>query len=72
MDQQENMETKGVQEHNPDIEALPTSTVQAAIDPEIEKRVVRKLDRRVVPLVALLYLVAFLDRSNIGYVSIKH
>jgi MFS family permease len=36
------------------------------IDPAIEKRVVRKLDRRVVPLVMALYLLAFLDRSNIG------
>ena len=37
-----------------------------AIDTEIEKRVIRKLDRTVVPLVMVLYLLAFLDRSNIG------
>ena len=36
------------------------------IDPAIEKRVVRKMDRTVVPLVMALYLLAFLDRSNIG------
>jgi hypothetical protein len=36
------------------------------VDPEVEKRVVRKLDRTVVPLVMALYLLAFLDRSNIG------
>ncbi|MCJ1474138.1 hypothetical protein MMC13_002796 [Lambiella insularis] len=35
-------------------------------DPEAEKRVVRKLDFRVTPLVTALYLVSFLDRSNIG------
>jgi hypothetical protein len=31
-----------------------------------EKRVLRKLDKRVVLFVALLYLLSFLDRSNIG------
>lgn len=33
---------------------------------EEEKAVVRKFDRRLVVFVALLYLLAFLDRSNIG------
>ncbi|KAF7863211.1 hypothetical protein EAF04_007293 [Stromatinia cepivora] len=36
------------------------------IDPEIEKRVVRKLDKKLIPLVMLLYLLSYLDRSNIG------
>lgn len=36
------------------------------IDPAVEKRLRRKLDRRVVGILFLLYLVAFLDRSNIG------
>ncbi|MCJ1316452.1 hypothetical protein MMC15_001773 [Xylographa vitiligo] len=40
------------------------------IDPEAEKRVVRKLDWRVTPLVSALYLVSFLDRSNIGNAKI--
>ena len=38
----------------------------ADIDPEVEKRVVRKFDKHMVPLLATLYLLAFLDRSNIG------
>lgn len=33
---------------------------------EIEKRVVKKLDRHLIPLVFVLYLLAYLDRSNIG------
>src|SRR5690242_20311176 len=37
------------------------------IDPALEKRVRRKLDWHIVPLVSALYLLAFLDRSNIGY-----
>ncbi|KAI9701865.1 MAG: hypothetical protein M1836_001209 [Candelina mexicana] len=36
------------------------------VDAEAERRVVRKLDWRLPPLVAALYLLAFLDRSNIG------
>lgn len=36
------------------------------VDPEAEKKLVRKLDRRLVPLVMGLYLLAYLDRSNIG------
>ncbi|KAK1836662.1 major facilitator superfamily transporter [Podospora conica] len=36
------------------------------IDPAIEKRLRRKLDRRVVGILFMLYLLAFLDRSNIG------
>jgi MFS family permease len=31
-----------------------------------EKRLVRKLDRRILPLACLLYLFAYLDRSNLG------
>lgn len=36
------------------------------IDPEAEKRLLRKLDLRVVPMLWLLYMFAFLDRTNIG------
>lgn len=36
------------------------------IDPELEKQVVKKLDRNLVPLVTVLFLLSFLDRSNIG------
>ncbi|KAB2575506.1 High-affinity nicotinic acid transporter [Lasiodiplodia theobromae] len=42
----------------------------AAADPAAEKRVVRKLDYHVVPLLMALYLLAFLDRSNIGNAKI--
>jgi len=33
---------------------------------EEEKRLVRKLDWRILPLTCLLYLFAYLDRSNLG------
>ncbi|KAJ5713612.1 uncharacterized protein N7483_010793 [Penicillium malachiteum] len=38
--------------------------------PEEEKEVVRMFDKRLVPFLALLYLLAFLDRSNIGNAKI--
>ncbi|KAL3417371.1 major facilitator superfamily transporter [Phlyctema vagabunda] len=40
------------------------------ITPDMEQRVVRKLDTRLVPLVMGLYLLAYLDRSNIGNAKI--
>ena len=36
--------------------------------PEIERRVVRKMDFRIVPLVTALYVLAFLDRFVVGVV----
>ncbi|TRM62229.1 major facilitator superfamily domain-containing protein [Schizophyllum amplum] len=34
--------------------------------PHEERRLVRKLDRTIIPLTCLLYLLAYLDRSNLG------
>ncbi|KAK4864744.1 hypothetical protein LT330_001367 [Penicillium expansum] len=50
-------------------EKAPTATLPA-IDPELERRVVRKLDWRVPTLLGFFYLLAFLDRSNIGNAKI--
>ncbi|KAM5359756.1 hypothetical protein ACJZ2D_014237 [Fusarium nematophilum] len=38
---------------------------------EQKKRVVWKLDIRLVPMLAFLYLIAFLDRANIGNAEIE-
>ncbi|KAM5342182.1 hypothetical protein ACJ41O_015213 [Fusarium nematophilum] len=35
-------------------------------DPEAEKRLVRKLDRTILPWIMLLYLLSYIDRSNMG------
>ncbi|KAI9733920.1 MAG: hypothetical protein M1834_002575 [Cirrosporium novae-zelandiae] len=57
-----------------DLETLEIGDSQIAprprIDPMSEQRVVRKLDWRIPPLVAALYLLSFLDRSNIGNAEI--
>ena len=47
-------------------ELKESNTAAIRIDPEEEKRVVRKIDLRVMPLVTFLFLLSFLDRSNIG------
>jgi hypothetical protein len=36
------------------------------IDPAAEKRLIRKLDWMLSPMMVLTFLVAYLDRSNIG------
>ena len=42
------------------------------VHPEMERKVVRKMDFRIIPLVTALYVLSFLDRSNIGkYVIIQ-
>ncbi|KAG8740138.1 hypothetical protein FRC10_004723 [Ceratobasidium sp. 414] len=46
---------------DPSIEQLPEP-----LDDKADRRLVRKLDWNLLPLVSLLYLLSFLDRSNIG------
>lgn len=47
-------------------ESVDDHHLHQEVDPAVEKRVVRKIDRVVVPIVMALYLLAFLDRSNVG------
>ena len=44
--------------------------VIAELPPAEARRILRKVDYHLVPLLALLYLVAFVDRSNIGNAKI--
>ncbi|MFF2853537.1 MFS transporter [Peribacillus sp. NPDC058002] len=37
----------------------------------LENRTVRKVTRRIVPFIFLLYIVAYLDRANIGYAGLE-
>ena len=36
------------------------------------KKVLRKMDLRLIPMLSILYLLAFLDRGNIGNAKIEH
>jgi hypothetical protein len=38
---------------------------------DYEKKLVRKLDLRIIPWLTLLYLISFLDRTNIGNAKIQ-
>ncbi|KAK7746105.1 hypothetical protein SLS62_009565 [Diatrype stigma] len=49
-----------------DAEPHSPGQVELAIDPGAEKRLLRKLDMFLSPMMVLFFLVAYLDRSNIG------
>jgi hypothetical protein len=40
-------------------------------DPELEKKIVRHLDRKILPWIFALWLLAFIDRSNVSRTSVK-
>jgi len=42
------------------------------LDPEVEKKLVWKLDVRIIPWVALCYFICFLDRVNIGNAKVAN
>ena len=39
------------------------------LDPQEAKKVLRKIDRRVVPILFLIYLLQYLDKNGINYAS---
>ena len=41
------------------------------VDPVAEKKLIRKLDWKLIPWLCLLYLISFLDRTNIGNAKIQ-
>ena len=50
----------------PDIEARVAESLSNDFDPALEKKLLRKLDWRIIPALWFLFLVSFMDRSNIG------
>ncbi|KAF5863536.1 hypothetical protein ETB97_009780 [Aspergillus alliaceus] len=55
------------------IRAITEKATDAAMiyTPDFEKQVLRKMDVRLIPMLAVLYLLAFLDRGNIGNAKIE-
>lgn len=51
--------------HLEQLEEFSYDDVQT-IDPVAEAKLIRKLDLRLMPIVTLIYLFAFIDRSNAG------
>jgi hypothetical protein len=52
-------------------EDVEKSTIDEAIDPIAEKKLLWKVDCHVVPPLLILFLLAFLDRVNIGNAKIQ-
>ena len=48
------------------ITEIPTHSMPSGIDDEVEKNLVRKIDKFIIPVVMVTYLLCFLDRVNIG------
>src|SRR3954468_11452654 len=42
-----------------------------AVTPEFERAVVRKVFLRTIPLLFVLYIIAYIDRANIGYAALQ-
>ncbi|KAM7184249.1 major facilitator superfamily [Naviculisporaceae sp. PSN 640] len=53
-----------------DIDLQPGSLAKEALDPAAERKLLLKLDSVFVPIIMLVYLSCFLDRSNIGNAKI--
>ncbi|KAF2169761.1 hypothetical protein M409DRAFT_64778 [Zasmidium cellare ATCC 36951] len=53
------------------VQANDRHIAQFEIDPEKEKKLLRKLDLRVVPVLWFLFMLAFLDRTNVGNAKIQ-
>ncbi|GAA6059458.1 hypothetical protein JCM10212_005397 [Sporobolomyces blumeae] len=52
------------------VEEVGLDHLEAKIDPVAEKRLLRKLDLVILPQVTLLFLLNFIDRSNIGNANV--
>lgn len=55
-------------EHAEEIDEKDTSgtAYRHVEDPVLEKKIVRHLDRRILPWIFVLWLLAFIDRSNVS------
>ncbi|KAF1944952.1 MFS general substrate transporter [Clathrospora elynae] len=51
--------------------SAPSSTLEPPFDRAAERRLLRKLDLRILPVLWILYLVNFIDRANIGNAKIQ-
>jgi hypothetical protein len=52
-------------------EVVSTDAAEIYVDSELEKRVMGKFDRFILPQFAILVLIAYLNRSNIGMYHIN-
>src|SRR5271154_527418 len=61
------MPAHGEKDENIAIEATPSDLTRVATFPkELERKVRNKLDWNIIPLIATVYMLSVLDRSNVG------
>lgn len=65
---QENVGVQGEKDSKENDSSSTGNDVNFGVD---EKRTLRKMDIRLIPALAVLYLLAFLDRGNIGNAKIQ-
>jgi hypothetical protein len=53
-------------------EEVPPTKREYVDDPEAEARILKKLDWHILPWIFILWLLAFIDRSNIGEFIHQH
>jgi hypothetical protein len=51
---------------------LENASTEPFISPEEEKRLLRKMDIRIMPILVALYVMSFLDRVNIGTMMLSN
>jgi hypothetical protein len=49
-----------------EVATYPENLESAAFDAKSARKLLNKIDRTLIPFLALLYLLSFLDRTNIG------
>ena len=61
--------TKSEESSSDELYTIENGATEVAIDytPEETRRILRKIDYRLVPLLGVLYLLAFIDRGNSRY-----
>ncbi|BCR87724.1 putative MFS transporter [Aspergillus chevalieri] len=65
------MDTAGIDDEKPDTSHKPIDSVQdLAYQQKLTQRVLFKLDTRILPILAILFLLSFLDRTNVGNAKI--
>lgn len=57
--------------HSLSADTKTTHSIKLPVDPKEDRKLVRKLDRHVLPMITILYMLAFVDRINIGNARIQ-
>ena len=56
---------------SPRVTASPSYDAPLAADPAVERETMRKVSRRLLPLLFLLYIASYLDRTNVGIAALQ-